>query len=69
MGWKSQKWTPFKKLILSMNTDNNGNITAEFEEGSYEAELEKHGLKKVCELTQNDRVLSLNRKSIGGNKS
>jgi formylglycine-generating enzyme required for sulfatase activity len=49
--------TPFKKLILSMNTDNNGNVTAELAEGSYEVKVEKYGLNKACELTQNDRVL------------
>lgn len=49
--------TPFKRLILSMNTDNNGNVTAELAEGSYEVKVEKYGLNKVCELTQNDSVL------------
>jgi 5-hydroxyisourate hydrolase-like protein (transthyretin family) len=49
--------TPFKKLMLSMNTDNNGNVTAEFAEGSYEAKVEKYNLSKVCELTQDDRIL------------
>ena len=48
---------PFKKLILSMNTDNDGNVTAELAEGSYEAEVEKYGLNKPFELTQNKRVL------------
>ena len=54
---------PFKKLILSMNTDNNGNVTAELAEGFYEAEVEKYGLNKVCELTQNDRVLFIEPKN------
>ena len=49
--------TAFKKLILSMNTDDNGNVSAELAEGSYEVEVEKYGLNKVCELTQNDTVL------------
>ena len=49
--------TPFKKLILSMNTDNNGNVTAELAEGSYEVKVEKYGLNKVCELTQNESSL------------
>ncbi len=48
---------PFKRLILSMNTDDNGDVTAELAEGFYEAEVEKYGLNKVCELTQNNRVL------------
>ena len=29
--------TPFKRLVLSMNTDDNGNVTAELAEGSYKA--------------------------------
>ena len=49
--------TPFKRLMLSMNTDDNGNVTAELAEGSYEVKVEKYGLNKVCELTQNDSVL------------
>ena len=49
--------TPFKRLVVSMNTDDNGNVTAELTEGVYEAKVEKYGLSKVCELTQNDEVL------------
>jgi 5-hydroxyisourate hydrolase-like protein (transthyretin family) len=49
--------TPFKRLILSMNTDNNGKVTAELTEGVYEAKVEKYGLNKVYELTQNNEVL------------
>jgi hypothetical protein len=49
--------TPFKRLILSVNTDNNGNLTAELAEGVYEAKVEKYGLNKVFELTQNSEVL------------
>ena len=48
---------PFEKLILSMNTDNDGNVTAALAEGSYEVKVEKYGLNKTFELTQNDRVL------------
>jgi hypothetical protein len=48
---------PFKKLMLSMNTDNDGNVTAELAEGSYEVKVEKYGLINPFELTQNDRVL------------
>jgi hypothetical protein len=48
---------PFKRLVLSMNTDNDGNVTAELVEGSYEVKVEKYGLNKVCELTQNGEVL------------
>jgi hypothetical protein len=49
--------TPFNKLIASMNTDNNGKVTAELTSGVYEAKVEKYGLSKVCELTQNDEIL------------
>jgi len=49
--------TSFKRLILSMNTDNTGKVTAELPEGVYEAKVEKYGLSKVCELKQNDEVL------------
>lgn len=49
--------TPFKRLILSMKTDNNGNVTAELPEGVYEAKVEEYGLNKVCELTQNAEML------------
>jgi hypothetical protein len=49
--------TPFKRLILSVNTDNNGNVTAELAEGVYEVKVEKYGLNKVFELTQNNKVL------------
>ncbi len=48
---------PFKKLILSMSTDNNGNITAELTEGFYEAKVEEYGLRKAFELRQNANVL------------
>ena len=49
--------TSFKRLMLSMNTDNDGNVTAELAEGSYEVEVEIYGILKVCELTQNSKVL------------
>ena len=49
--------TPFKRLILSKDTDNNGNVTVELPEGVYEAKVEKYGLSKVCELKQNDEIL------------
>jgi hypothetical protein len=49
--------TPFKRLILSMNTDNEGKVTAELPEGVYEAKVEKYGLSKICELKQNVEVL------------
>ncbi len=49
--------TPFKRLIVSINTGNNGNVTVELTEGVYEAKVERYDLNKVCELTQNDEVL------------
>ena len=49
--------SPFKRLIVSMNTDNNGTVTVELAEGSYEVEEEKFGFNKVFDLTQNDEVL------------
>ena len=49
--------TPFKRLVLSMSTDNNGAVTAELSEGVYEVKVEKYGLNKSCKLTQKDEVL------------
>jgi hypothetical protein len=49
--------TPFKRLMLSMDTDVNGIVTAEFAEGVYEIKVEKYALSKVCELTKNDELL------------
>jgi hypothetical protein len=49
--------SPFKRLIVSMNTDNNGTVTVELAEGSYEVEEEKFGFNKVFDLTQNAEVL------------
>ena len=49
--------TPFKKLMLSLNTDSNGIVTAKLAEGSYEAKVEKYNLSKVFELTQDDRIV------------
>ena len=49
--------SPFKRLILSKNTDNKGNMTAELPEGVYEAVAEKNCLNKVFDLTQNVEVL------------
>jgi hypothetical protein len=49
--------TPFKSLIFSMNTDNNGTVTTELQEGVYEAKVEKYGLSEVWELKKNAEVL------------
>ena len=40
-----------------MKTDDDGNVTAELAEGSYEVKVEIYGLNKVVELAQNDSVL------------
>jgi hypothetical protein len=48
--------SPFKRLIASVNSDKEGNVTVELTEGSYEIEVEKYGLTKVCKLTQNETV-------------
>jgi hypothetical protein len=47
----------FKRLAFSTNTDGEGKVTAEIAEGSYEVIVEKYGLIKACELTQNTEVL------------
>ena len=49
--------TPFKRLMLSVNTDNNGNVTAELPEGVYEVIVEEYGLSEICELTHNVEIL------------
>jgi hypothetical protein len=49
--------SPFKTLVLSMDTDSNGAVTAKLKEGSYEVKVEKYALSKVCELIQNTEVL------------
>ena len=54
--------TPFSKLMLSMNTDNNGIVTAKLAEGSYEAKVEKYNLSKVCELTRDEKIVFVERK-------
>jgi hypothetical protein len=48
--------SPFKRLMLSVNSDNEGKITADLVEGNYEIKVEKIGSIKVCELTQNEQV-------------
>jgi hypothetical protein len=49
--------TPFKRLVLSISTDNNGAVTIQLPEGVYEARVEEYGLNKVCELKQNAEIL------------
>jgi hypothetical protein len=46
----------FKRLMLSKDTDDNGNVTAEFAKGVYEIHVENFGLK-ICELSQNTKIL------------
>ena len=61
--------TPFKTLIISMSTDNNGNVTAELPEGDYEAKVERYGLNQVCELIQNLEILFIEPKKLWWQKS
>ena len=49
--------TPFKRLMISMDTDNYGKVTAELSEGTYETRVEKYGFANVCDLKQNDEVV------------
>jgi hypothetical protein len=49
--------TPFKRLMISMNTDNYGKVTAELPEGVYETKAEKYGFAKGCDLKQNDEIV------------
>ncbi len=47
---------PFKRLMLSKNTDDNGNLTVELGEGVYEIHAENLGLN-VCDLKQDEEIL------------
>jgi hypothetical protein len=49
--------TPFKTLMISMTTSNNGTVTVEFPEGVYEVKVEGYDLNQVCELTHNLEIL------------
>ncbi len=49
--------SPFKSLILSISTDDNGVATAELPEGAYEAKVEQYNLSKNFDLTQNVEIL------------
>jgi formylglycine-generating enzyme required for sulfatase activity len=49
--------TPFKRLMISMNTDSYGKVTAELPEGVYETKIEEYGFVKVCDLKQNDEIV------------
>jgi 5-hydroxyisourate hydrolase-like protein (transthyretin family) len=49
--------TPFKTLMISMTTSNNGAVTVEFPEGVYEVKVEGYDLNQVCELTHNLEIL------------
>ena len=48
---------PFKRLILSTNTDENGGVTAELPEGTYEAKFEQYGLSNVFIFAKDLEVL------------
>ncbi len=47
---------PFKRLMLSKNIDDNGNLTVELVEGVYEIHAQNLGLK-VCDFKQDAEVL------------
>ncbi len=49
--------SPFRRLMISMNTDNSGKIIAELTEGIYEIEVEKCGYAKVCDLKKNEEAV------------
>jgi formylglycine-generating enzyme required for sulfatase activity len=49
--------TPFKRLMISMNTDNHGKVTVELPECVYETTIEKYGFVRGCDLKQNDEVV------------
>jgi hypothetical protein len=49
--------SPIKRLMLSTNSDNEGKVSAELAEGSYEVNVEKFGFSKACELTHDDSVI------------
>jgi hypothetical protein len=49
--------SPFKRLIFSANTNNNGEVTVDLPDDIYEATVETCGLTKVCQLTKNAEVL------------
>jgi 5-hydroxyisourate hydrolase-like protein (transthyretin family) len=51
--------TPFKRLMISMNTDNRGMVTVELPEGVYETKVEEYGFAKGCSLKQNDEVVCI----------
>jgi uncharacterized membrane protein len=48
---------PFKRLILSADSDNKGTVTAELPEGDYEAKVEKYGLSEIRKVTENAEVV------------
>jgi len=60
--------SPFKRLILSKNSDATGSVTSELAEGSYEFVVEKFGSTKVCELKQNESVIFAESKKHWGQK-
>ena len=49
--------SPFKRLIISTNTDEKGTVTSELPEGVYDANVELFGLKNFFDLTQNAEIL------------
>ena len=49
--------TPFKRLMISKNTDDCGKVTVELPAGTYEIKVEKYCFTKACDLKQNDEVV------------
>ena len=49
--------SPFERLVLSMNTNNDGSLIVELPEDCYEVKAEEYGLTKACELKQNVEIL------------
>jgi hypothetical protein len=49
--------TPFKRLMISSNTDDCGKVTVELLEGMYETKVEKYGFVKACDFKQNEEVV------------
>ena len=46
----------FKRLMFSVNSDNDGAAKVELAEGTYEIQVEKYGSNQLCELNQNETV-------------
>ncbi len=56
--------TPFKELVLSMNTDKKGTVTGKLSEGTYQAKVERYQFSKDLILTKNVEVLVIEPKKL-----